>query len=64
MNCFSVLVPKKCDEDKAFSCLVINKRDGNCCSFSDEQQVDFSKSVVCLDPVYNILWRYLATNVL
>lgn len=53
-----IFVPKKCDEDKTFSCLVINKRDGNCCSFSDDNQVDFSKSLVCLDPVYNILWSF------
>ncbi|XP_024084698.1 E3 ubiquitin-protein ligase MYCBP2 isoform X3 [Cimex lectularius] len=53
-----VLVPKKCEEDKSFSCLVINKRDGNCCSFSEQDQIDFSESSVCLDPVYNVLWSY------
>ncbi|XP_014287849.1 E3 ubiquitin-protein ligase MYCBP2 isoform X3 [Halyomorpha halys] len=53
-----ILVPKKSDEDKSFNCLVINKRDGNCCSFGEENQVDFSKSIVCLDPIYNVLWSY------
>ncbi|KAF6200669.1 hypothetical protein GE061_005112 [Apolygus lucorum] len=53
-----LLIPKKCEQDKTFNCLVINKRDGNCCSFSDETQVDFSKSLVCLDPLYNVLWSY------
>ncbi|XP_073976386.1 MYC binding protein highwire isoform X3 [Rhodnius prolixus] len=53
-----LLVPKKCEQDKSFRCLVINKRDGNCCSFSEESQVDFSQKIVCLDPVYNVLWSY------
>ncbi|KAL1131016.1 hypothetical protein AAG570_012254, partial [Ranatra chinensis] len=56
-NCI-MLLPRQCDQDKAFNCLVINKRDGNCCSFSDSDQVDFSYSLACLDPLYNVLWRF------
>uniref|UniRef100_A0A1B6EGK8 PHR domain-containing protein n=1 Tax=Clastoptera arizonana TaxID=38151 RepID=A0A1B6EGK8_9HEMI len=51
-----LLLPTQCDQAKAFKCLVINKRDGNCNSFCGNEQVDFVRSATCLDPLYNMLW--------
>lgn len=53
----SVLLPTQCELSKSFKCLVINKRDGNCSSFQGSDQVDFTQTAACLDPLYNILWR-------
>jgi E3 ubiquitin-protein ligase MYCBP2 len=54
---FSVLLPTQTDHASSFKCLAINKRDGNCSSFSGVDQVDFSNTATCLDPLYNVLWR-------
>ncbi|XP_046683725.1 E3 ubiquitin-protein ligase MYCBP2 isoform X4 [Homalodisca vitripennis] len=56
-NCI-VLLPTQCELSKTFKCLVINKRDGNCNSFQGSDQVDFTQTATCLDPLYNILWCY------
>lgn len=45
-----------------FKSLVINKKDGNCNSFKGPDQVDFSTKMVCMDPIYNILWSYDGSN--
>lgn len=37
---------------------MINRRDGNCNSFKEADQVDFSNKVVCMDYLYNVLWSY------
>ena len=55
--CISVLLPTENDPASSFKCLAINKRDGNCSSFSGGDQVDFSNRATCLDPLYNVLWR-------
>lgn len=51
------------DEETAnnFKCIVINRRDGNCNSFKEVDQVDFSNKVVCMDNIYNVLWSYDAS---
>ncbi|XP_074033015.1 MYC binding protein highwire isoform X2 [Leptinotarsa decemlineata] len=53
-----VLLPNEEETAKNFKCLVINKRDGNCNSFKSDDQVDFSNKIVCMDPIYNVLWSY------
>ncbi|KAJ9574765.1 hypothetical protein L9F63_008079, partial [Diploptera punctata] len=53
-----VLLPTQSDHAGSFKCLAINKRDGNCSSFSGGDQVDFSNTATCLDPLYNVLWSY------
>ncbi|KAG5884565.1 hypothetical protein JTB14_006591 [Gonioctena quinquepunctata] len=53
-----VLLPNEEETAKNFKCLVINKRDGNCQSFKCQDQVDFSNKIVCMDPIYNVLWSY------
>ncbi|XP_054276655.1 E3 ubiquitin-protein ligase MYCBP2-like [Macrosteles quadrilineatus] len=57
-----LLLPTHCELSKSFKCLVINKRDGNCASFQGADQVDFTSTAACLDPLYNILWSYSETG--
>ncbi|XP_056648043.1 E3 ubiquitin-protein ligase MYCBP2 isoform X1 [Diorhabda sublineata] len=57
-----VLLPNEEEAAKNFKCLVINKRDGNCNSFKSADQVDFSNRIVCMDPIYNVLWSYSVMN--
>ncbi|RZF32322.1 hypothetical protein LSTR_LSTR001786 [Laodelphax striatellus] len=57
-----VLLPTECLESKSFKCLVINKRDGNCNSFSGPLQVDFTHAATCLDPYYDVLWSFVETE--
>lgn len=52
------MLPNEEETAKNFKCLVINKRDGNCNSFKSLNQVDFSNKIVCMDPIYNVLWSY------
>lgn len=53
-----VLLPNEAETAKNFKCIVINRRDGNCNSFKEADQVDFSNKVVCMDYVFNVLWSY------
>lgn len=54
-----ILAPSEIDAvNSTFRCLVINRRDGNCNSFSGPEQVDFSNTISCLDPLYNVVWCY------
>ncbi|CAH1132864.1 unnamed protein product [Ceutorhynchus assimilis] len=53
-----VLFPNHETTTRNFKSLVINKKDGNCNSFKGPEQVDFSSKMVCMDPIYNILWSY------
>jgi E3 ubiquitin-protein ligase MYCBP2 len=39
-------------------CLMINRADGSCRSFSSSEQMSLIDHSVCLDPVYDNLWRY------
>lgn len=39
--------------------LVISRNDGQCRSFSGQEQVNFANTILTWDPVYNMLWRYL-----
>ncbi|XP_044762914.1 E3 ubiquitin-protein ligase MYCBP2 [Coccinella septempunctata] len=57
-----VLIPNHEDTAKSFSCLVINKRDGNCNSFKGKDQLSFCGKTICLDPIYNVLWSYNVKN--
>lgn len=41
---------------------MINKRDGNCNSYSGSDQVDFSHTATCLDPLYNVIWSFNPAN--
>ncbi|CAG9838821.1 unnamed protein product [Diabrotica balteata] len=61
-KCSIVLLPNEEETAKNFKCLVINKRDGNCNSFKSADQVDFSNKIVCMDPIYNVLWSYSVMN--
>ncbi|XP_050301011.1 E3 ubiquitin-protein ligase MYCBP2 isoform X2 [Anthonomus grandis grandis] len=53
-----ILFPNHDASSRNFKLLVINKKDGNCNSFKGPEQVDFSSKMVCMDPIYNILWSY------
>ncbi|KAK9891452.1 hypothetical protein WA026_014685 [Henosepilachna vigintioctopunctata] len=57
-----VLIPNYEESAKSFSCLVINKRDGNCNSFKAKDQMSFCGKAICLDPIYNVLWSYNPQN--
>ena len=39
------------------NCLMISRGDGSCRSFSDDNQAPLEGQAVCLDPVYDVLWR-------
>lgn len=51
------LVPALISEPPPFKCLLINKVDGSCKTFNDSEQEDLQGSGVCLDPVYDVIWR-------
>lgn len=59
---FIVLLSNHEETAKNFKCLVINKRDGNCNSFKGNEQMDFCNKIVCMDPIYNVLWSYNSVN--
>ncbi|XP_059573809.1 E3 ubiquitin-protein ligase MYCBP2 isoform X17 [Alligator mississippiensis] len=52
------LVPASMSEPPPFKCLLINKVDGSCKTFNDSEQEDLQGSGVCLDPVYDVIWRF------
>ncbi|MGH0123887.1 UNVERIFIED_CONTAM: hypothetical protein FKN15_067692 [Acipenser sinensis] len=51
------LVPASKSEPPPFKCLLINKADGSCRTFNDSEQEDLQGFGVCLDPVYDVIWR-------
>ncbi|XP_077200064.1 E3 ubiquitin-protein ligase MYCBP2 isoform X19 [Paroedura picta] len=52
------LVPSSISEPPPFKCLLINKVDGSCKTFNDSEQEDLQGFGVCLDPVYDVVWRF------
>ncbi|XP_061486029.1 E3 ubiquitin-protein ligase MYCBP2 isoform X9 [Rhineura floridana] len=52
------LVPASISEPPPFKCLLINKVDGSCKTFNDSEQEDLQGFGVCLDPVYDVVWRF------
>ncbi|XP_069950165.1 E3 ubiquitin-protein ligase MYCBP2 isoform X3 [Cherax quadricarinatus] len=58
-NCLVLLpVGGKKEEEEGWKCLVISRSDGQCRSFSTQDQICFTGHTICLDPVYNVLWSY------
>ncbi|CAH0546546.1 unnamed protein product [Brassicogethes aeneus] len=53
-----VFTPTQEENARNFKCLVINKKDGNCNFFKGKDQMDFFNSIVCMDPIYNVIWAY------
>ncbi|XP_072332294.1 E3 ubiquitin-protein ligase MYCBP2 isoform X19 [Scyliorhinus torazame] len=53
------LVPASITEPPPFKCLLINKLDGSCRTFNDSEQEDLRGFGVCLDPVYDVIWRFI-----
>uniref|UniRef100_A0A9J8BWS9 E3 ubiquitin-protein ligase MYCBP2 n=1 Tax=Cyprinus carpio carpio TaxID=630221 RepID=A0A9J8BWS9_CYPCA len=53
------LVPTSVSEPPPFKCLLINKLDGSCRTFNDSEQEDLQGFGLCLDPVYDVIWRFL-----
>uniref|UniRef100_A0A4W4EXN0 E3 ubiquitin-protein ligase MYCBP2 n=1 Tax=Electrophorus electricus TaxID=8005 RepID=A0A4W4EXN0_ELEEL len=53
------LVPTSVSEPPPFKCLLINKMDGSCRTFNDSEQEDLQGFGLCLDPVYDVIWRFL-----
>ncbi|KAG7189524.1 hypothetical protein KM043_017215 [Ampulex compressa] len=60
-NCI-ILIPHQNDCANSFKCMVIRKRDGSCNSYNGSDQVDFSNSAACLDPLYNVIWTFNLIN--
>ncbi|XP_066562691.1 E3 ubiquitin-protein ligase MYCBP2 isoform X4 [Amia ocellicauda] len=56
------LVPASISEPPPFKCLLINKVDGSCRTFNDSEQEDLQGFGVCLDPVYDVIWRFLPAS--
>ncbi|XP_041115648.1 E3 ubiquitin-protein ligase MYCBP2 isoform X5 [Polyodon spathula] len=56
------LVPASRSEPPPFKCLLINKVDGSCRTFNDSEQEDLQGFGVCLDPVYDVIWRFLPAS--
>ncbi|XP_076065953.1 MYC binding protein highwire isoform X3 [Oratosquilla oratoria] len=46
------------EDNDNWQCLVINRSDGQCRSFSSIDQIKCAGYTVCLDSVYNVLWSY------
>lgn len=51
------LVPSFVSESPPFKCLLINKMDGSCRTFNDSEQEELQGFGLCLDPVYDVIWR-------
>ncbi|MEQ2246774.1 E3 ubiquitin-protein ligase mycbp2 [Ilyodon furcidens] len=56
------LVPSSVSEPPPFKCLLINKMDGSCRTFNDSEQEDLQGFGLCLDPVYDVIWRFLPAS--
>ncbi|XP_031649241.1 E3 ubiquitin-protein ligase MYCBP2 isoform X10 [Oncorhynchus kisutch] len=56
------LVPTSVSEPPPFKCLLINKLDGSCRTFNDSEQEDLQGFGLCLDPVYDVIWRFLPAS--
>ncbi|XP_046902595.1 E3 ubiquitin-protein ligase MYCBP2 isoform X13 [Hypomesus transpacificus] len=56
------LVPSSVSEPPPFKCLLINKLDGSCRTFNDSEQEDLQGFGLCLDPVYDVIWRFLPAS--
>ncbi|XP_029113894.1 E3 ubiquitin-protein ligase MYCBP2 isoform X4 [Scleropages formosus] len=56
------LVPTSTSEPPPFKCLLINKTDGSCRTFNDSEQEDLQGFGLCLDPVYDVIWRFLPAS--
>ncbi|XP_051563854.1 E3 ubiquitin-protein ligase MYCBP2 isoform X5 [Myxocyprinus asiaticus] len=56
------LVPTSVSEPPPFKCLLINKLDGSCRTFNDSEQEDLQGFGLCLDPVYDVIWRFLPST--
>lgn len=52
----SVILPNQ--PEHTFKCVTINKNDGVCSAWAGAEQVDFVNTLACLDPLYDVLWRY------
>ncbi|XP_032812561.2 E3 ubiquitin-protein ligase MYCBP2 isoform X3 [Petromyzon marinus] len=52
------LLPSEAGVPAPFKCLLINKADGSCRTYNDVEQEELLGSAVCLDPVYDVLWRF------
>ncbi|XP_077301662.1 E3 ubiquitin-protein ligase MYCBP2-like [Arctopsyche grandis] len=42
----------------SYSCIVINRENGACKSFGSNSQVNFVGNLGCLDPHYDVMWKY------
>lgn len=51
------LIPTGEDGVATIKCLMINTKDGSCKSFNSADQAVLYNHSVCLDPVYDVLWR-------
>uniref|UniRef100_A0A6Q2X7Z5 E3 ubiquitin-protein ligase MYCBP2 n=1 Tax=Esox lucius TaxID=8010 RepID=A0A6Q2X7Z5_ESOLU len=56
------LVPTSVSEPPPFKCLLINKLDGSCRTFNDSEQEDLQGFGLCLDPVFDVIWRFLPAS--
>ena len=43
----------------SMKCLMISRSDGSCKSFTDATQTSLYNQSVCIDPLYDVLWRYV-----
>ena len=51
------LIPTGEDGISSITCLMINTKDGSCKSFNGSEQASLYNHSVCLDPVFDVLWR-------
>ena len=52
------LIPRK-DCGSAIKCLMINTLDGSCRSFNYSEQADLTNHSICLDTMFDVLWRWV-----
>lgn len=44
--------------ESLYTCIVINRESGICKSFGPTSQVSFEGNLACLDPYYDVIWKY------
>lgn len=49
--------------EEGWRCLVISRSDGQCRSFTTPEQISCTGHTMCLDPVYNVLWRFVFIDI-
>ena len=55
-SCLGLIVTAE-DSSNNMNSLMISRSDGSCRNFTEKNQASLAGQALCLDPVYDVLWR-------